>query len=154
MGSSSAVRTGFPPPAHPSEKGIAFSAVFALILLGLVTFALSLAAPGVAILLAVLATPVLVWFLVGASRRGSLHWPAGTGASIITALALVVAVGIASVVAFLTACFAVCFGGVALSDKGNVPGSEGSILACSLSSGFAAALVVAIFLFRKLWPRG
>ena len=70
----------------------------------------------------------------------------------IGSLGVVATVAVAAFVAFYATCFAVCMGGLALSDlkKGE---SGNYLMVASVGSGLVVGFAVAVFLLRWLWSR-
>lgn len=104
--------------------------------------------PGLGIALAVVSTPALVRTVFAARRREISGRPMAMGEKIFSflgSIGVVVTVCAASGAAFASICFPI---GFATFEKS---GGGGIVMAFAL--GILAALVVAAFLLRRLWPR-
>jgi len=146
-------------------QGLALSALAVAVVV--VGFGVTLAAPGLGILYAVILAPALVRTFVaaqqetvaGATGPGKL---AAFGQSLaISALAFAGSLGVivVTLAAGLMACFAICMGALA-SDAFGVNKAEEQIMnvlfAClgfALVGGAIAAVGVFFYIFWKLWPR-
>lgn len=127
-------------------------AVVVLLCVGLAT-----EAPGVAVVLAVLATPVMVRGLVTVLRRRG-RGQATTGGQLVGALlvslGVVIMMGVSAVVAFYATCFAVCLGLEAVASSGSKGGGGGDWLAIfALGGGAVVGLLAAFGTYRLLRHR-
>ncbi len=146
-----------PPSAEPAAVSGSSTIVFIVVavLLGLLTLALVIEAPGLGIILAVVLTPALVRTAVTASRRGARE-ARDPGRMVLTffgTIGMVIVVGVAAIVTFYITCFAVCAGAMVVTQGAKSPGSENGILIVSIGSGVIAGLVVAILIMRRYWRR-
>jgi len=146
-----AQRITLPEPRNEFGVMSVFGILSILIGVGLV-----IAAPGILVILFIVATPVLIRTMI-VSRKET---PAGpmTGPGMVgfffSTLGVIVMVGLASFAAFYATCFVVCLGflgtgGVGRGGRWN----EGTILIASIGAGLVPGLFVAYWLFRRLWPR-
>jgi hypothetical protein len=117
---------------------------------------LAITAPGVLIVLFVLAVPALIRTIMSV-RRGLEQAAPASGADLslttiaifLTALGVTTIVGIAASVAFVAVCFPVGLGAMRLTNDW----SDYGILAFAVSTGLAVAILVAVSLFRLFWRR-
>ena len=139
----------------PEARGDAPALVVFGVLAILVCLGLALEAPGVLVVLLILATPALIRTIVGLSRRQTpAAPPTGLAAvgTFLSSLGVVAMVGLASFAAFYATCFVVCLGGLALEDLHGGRSGEW-ILVASVGAGLVPGLAVAVLLFRLLWKR-
>jgi hypothetical protein len=119
-------------------------AVFGVLAIFLIA-GLALEAPGVLIVLLILAVPATIRAAVAYS--GAQQEAAG-GPSflllLLSSLGIAALIGVASFGAFFATCFVVCFGGLALSDK---PWGEEWLGCASIGIGSVVGLTMAILLF-------
>lgn len=143
-------RQDAPPARRDAPALIAFGILAVLVCIGL-----ALEAPGLLLVLLVVATPAMIRTVVIASReRSTGSAPSGTAAAgiFLSSLGIVVIIGLASIAAFYATCFAVCLGSLTLTDLGR-GNSSGWIMVASVGAGLAPGLFVAYWLARRLWPR-
>lgn len=122
----------------------------------LVCLGLMLEAPGVLVVLLILATPALVRLVVVSIRATSQRQSPSALTMVglfFSTLGIAAIVGLASAAAFFATCFVVCLGGSSLSElnRGGVPADW--ILVVSVCIGLVIALAVAALLVYWLWPR-
>jgi hypothetical protein len=121
----------------------------------LVCLGLALTAPGVLIVVLILATPALIRTILQTSRPNPDN-PFARGPNVATlflsSLGIVAVVGLASGVAFFTTCFVVCLGGLSVGSL-NRGGPGDWILYVSVGAGGVVGLVVAICMLWLLWPQ-
>jgi hypothetical protein len=110
-----------------------------------------LLSPGIGVLVALIGLPALARTLVASNRSKR----AGSGLNVlakveifIVSIVIVVAVWMASIIAF----FAVCFTGGSLTAAVHAP--EPILLVIALGGGLIAAIAVASYLFRLTQPSG
>jgi hypothetical protein len=109
-----------------------------------------MAAPGLGILLIVLAVPALIRTVVTGSQSKAAGEPLSSGQktiAFISSLAIMIAVAVAGVVAFQIACWGSCAAVAAVGGEGTGPFYTGLIL------GAIAGLGLIGFLFYLTWPR-
>lgn len=135
-----------PAVATSTETGLLIVVGVMAVLVGV---AFILEAPGVGIVLAVLMIPALGRAALVSWRGGGSLDTRQTVLLFVTSLCAVVTVGVATIVAFFIACFAVGCGTFALS------GGHGDALPiiAGIGMGLVAAITVLIWLCRKFWPR-
>jgi hypothetical protein len=117
----------------------------------LLTLGLASAGPGILIVLLILAVPAMIRAAVAASRLAAAGKPMGglaMASAFLSSIGIVALVGLASFAAFYATCFVVCLGGLEAFGK-----SESSLLVVSVGAGLVPGLLVAVLLFRWLWPR-
>ena len=139
----------------------AFFGVLAIIL----CVGLAFAAPGVLVVLLILATPALIRTAMVMNRAPAQAAPAESKEEppsvpsflgiFLSSLGVTVMVGLLSFVAFFAAFCVVCFGGGALEshDKYGIPVHGLELLVAGVCVGLVPGLFVAIWLFRRLWRR-
>jgi hypothetical protein len=152
------------PQPMTAGQGAALSALaVAVVVVGL---GVTLAAPGLGILYAVVLAPALVRTFVAVREESTAGAAtsrlAAFGQSLaISALAFAGSLGVivATLAAGLMACFAICMGAIA-SDAFGVNKAEEQLMnvlfAClgfAMLGGAIAAVGVFIYIFWKLWPR-
>jgi hypothetical protein len=119
----------------------------------LVCGALAFEAPGILLMLLILATPALIRTVVVKAGAGPAT-PAGGMTfvgTLLGSLGVTVLIGVASFVAFFATCFVVCYGAVSLSS--GHPWGEDWIFGVSICAGLVPGLAVAVWLFRYFWVR-
>ena len=139
----------------PEARGDGPALVVFGVLAILVCLGLALEAPGVLVVLLVLATPALIRTIVALSRRQTPAAPPSGLAAVgtfLSSLGVVAMVGLASVAAFYATCFVVCLGGLSLGGLQG-KGSENWVLVASVGAGLVPGLAVAVLLFRLFWKR-
>lgn len=148
---------GEPPSAFESgSTGDNATVVGFWLLAALVCFGLLLTAPGLLIVLAVLATPALArtaYLSWRAKQAGERRSRSDTIVAFLASLGTVVVVGSASVIAFFATCFAVCFGWYSLAEKGGGETSIGRASYIGLAAGVLVGLSAAFLMFWALWRR-
>jgi hypothetical protein len=118
----------------------------------LAAFGLIATAPGLGVVLAVLATPALIRAGMISARRQSEGAPLTGGERVgafLASLGVVVLTGVAAVAAFYGTCFAVCAGEFLLTGGGR--GSWGFIQATSIGAGVIVGVLVLVSVGRKAW---
>ena len=135
----------------PGDRGDNPAFIFLAALAILITIGLALEAPGILVVLFIVALPALIRTAVIASRGQSSGALGGVG-TFLSSLGIMVVVGLASFAAFFTTCFVVCLGGLAVNDLHRGRNYDW-IWVASIGAGIVPALLVAGLLFRKLWPR-
>lgn len=135
----------------PRDRGDNPAFIFLAVLALLIAIGLALEAPGILVILFIVALPALIRTVLIASRGQSGGALGGVG-TFLSSLGIMVVVGLASFAAFFTTCFVVCLGGLAVGDLRR-GGSEEWIWVASIGAGLVPGLLVAGLLFRKLWPR-
>jgi hypothetical protein len=139
------------PPAGLEESGrfaVHISSVMLVIAMVAVCLGVLHEAPGLGILLIVLMVPALVRTLVGAARRkakGHSMTPAEKLFTFFGSLGIVIVIGLAASIAFVTTCFPI---GFLTFDMTN---GAGVVLATI--AGLAAAGYVLYLLGQRLWPQ-
>jgi hypothetical protein len=111
--------------------------------------ALAIEAPGILIVLLIVATPAVVRTVVVSRRAGPGGGEASVVGTFLGALGVAVLVGLASFVAFFATCFVVCLGGMTMADARR--GGYDSILPASVAAGLVPGIAVAIYLFKAFW---
>ncbi len=140
----------------PEARGDAPALVVFGVLAILVCLGLMLEAPGVLLVLLILATPALIRTVVALSRQQTPGAPPSGLAAVgtfLSSLGVVAIIGLASAAAFYATCFAVCLGGLALHDMRGGGKSGEWIMVASVGAGLVPGLIVAVWLFRRFWPR-
>jgi hypothetical protein len=133
--------------ALPKRRGdnpawIVFGVLALLIGLGLGS-----AGPGILIVLLVLAVPALIRAALAAFRQSAGGRPLsglGFASTFLSSVGIVAMIGLASFAAFYATCWAVC--GLGAQTMG------AQVLTYSIAVGVVVGLVVAVLLFRRLWP--
>ena len=122
-------------------------------LVALICGALAFEAPGILIVLLVLATPALIRTAVVTTHAAQAPPDGGMSflGTFLGALGVAVVIGVASFVAFFATCFVVCLGVLSLGN--NRPWGEGWIFTVSIGAGLIPGLAVAVWLFRYFWIR-
>jgi hypothetical protein len=141
-------------PEPQNEFGV--MAVFGILAV-LLCIGLAIDAPGILIILLVVAAPVLIRTMIVARKQTQgtpMTGPAMAGFFFST-LGVIVMVGLASFAAFYATCFVVCLGGLAV---GNVIQPRGDsaitlLLVASVGAGLVPGCAVAYTLLRRFWPR-
>jgi hypothetical protein len=132
------------------------AAIVVGILVLLIGTGLALAAPGLFLVLALIATPILIRSVV-VTRRARREGRPMTGEERVSAffatLGAVILVGIATIVAFFVTCFAVCLGMLAVSEGGGRRGVEEWILPVSVIAGLVPGILVLVWLTRVIRRR-
>jgi len=127
--------------------------VFGILAL-LVCLGLMVEAPGILIVLLILATPALIRTVMASSRAQTQAAPASALGMFFSSLGIVAIVGLASVAAFYATCWVVCLGGLALENLKSGRGVNYDwIMVASVGAGLIPGGAVAFLLFRRLWPR-
>lgn len=151
---SSEPRTSMPPSAGlPPARGDGVAMVVFACLGILLCLALALEAPGVLILLLILATPAWIRTLIALSRQRAAGAPPSgpvVVGTFLSSLGVVVLTAVASVAAFFATCFAVCLGGLALSNKKS---NYDMVMIAAVGAGLVPGIAIAVFLFRLFWRR-
>jgi hypothetical protein len=138
-----------PDPRTDSPAWAVFGVLAILLCLGLAS-----EDPGILIVLLILLVPVLIRTVVVTIRSREAGAPLTVGQTLLaffTSIGIVAVVGVAAGVAFFISCFAVCLGGLALTNQG-FRGMDG-VLISAWTIGGLLGLVVFILLMRALWPR-
>jgi hypothetical protein len=114
--------------------------------------ALAFEAPGVLVILLILATPALIRTVVVTAGKHQVSPENGFTmlGTFLSSLGVAALVGLASFVAFFATCFVVCLGGLSLGDTRH---AENWILPVSVIAGLVPGLAVAVWLFRYFWAR-
>lgn len=137
-------------PSESSADNVAVAVIgaFALVLIAV----LCIEAPGLLVVLLVLATPALIRTVRQSSRR-----PDATGVTLVitffSSLGVLTAVGMAAGAAFYATCFVICLGGLALTEftsSGRRMGYEW-ILVPSVGGGLVVGIPIFVWLIRKIW---
>jgi hypothetical protein len=118
----------------------------------LVSAGLMVEAPGILVVLLVLAVPALIRTAVQSAGQDERSASTSALARFFSSLGLLVIVGLASFAAFFATCFAVCLGGLALNDL-NRNNSQEWIFTASIGAGIVPGLFVAGLLFKHFWSR-
>ena len=138
------------PPKAWAGDNVAWAIVGLLAIVGCVLFAI--VAPGILILLVVLATPALV----RAARAGSRGIAPSSFASgpnfftvFLSSLGITTTVLLAASIAFFATCFVVGFGIASTSNRLEILGPAAI---AGIIAGAIPGLALAIYLFRRLYP--
>lgn len=138
-------------PAPASETNLA-SKVFLTVLIGLITLGLGVVAPGLLVIGAIIAVPILIH----EKTRKSSDRPTTVVGTILSSVAIALLVAIASFAAFFATCFAICLGGLALEDM-NRSGGRGHnydwVWIPSIGGGLAVGIFVGFILIRHFLRR-
>ncbi|HYV34531.1 MAG TPA: hypothetical protein VE988_02435 [Gemmataceae bacterium] len=137
------------PSGRASGDNIAMAAIGGLIIL--LFAAMAMEAPGVLIILLVVATPALIRTLVVASRETGLAGWTLVG-TFFSSLGVMAIVGTAAGAAFYATCFVVCLGALALNDAAHSRSYEW-ILIPSIGAGLVPGAMVFWWLIRLFWRR-
>jgi hypothetical protein len=145
---------GVPAPAGMPAARRAIGLGFWVLLLALVVVLIGaiLEYPGLGILVAVVGTPALVLVFQRARPGGDLEKASG----LLATAGAVLAVVVASVIAFVAVCFPVGLLAVVgqIGEQNKTAEQWGVILLIAAwPLGIAAGLTVGWFLFRRLWPK-
>jgi hypothetical protein len=144
-------RIALPQPRR-DNPAMAFLGLLAI----LICVGLAAAAPGLLIVLLIVATPAFIRTMVVSSRRQAEGIPAtGLGAvgTFLSSVAVAALIGIATVGAFLASCFAVCFGGLALNDLSRGRGNWEWVMVASIGAGLVSAGLVFALIMRRIWKK-
>jgi hypothetical protein len=117
----------------------------------LISIGLALEAPGILVILLIVALPALIRTALIAGR-GQSGGPLGGVGTFLSSLGIMVMVGLASVGAFFTTCFVVCLGGLGVTELGRGRNYDW-IWVASIGAGLVPGLLVAGLLLRRLWTR-
>jgi hypothetical protein len=134
--------------AEPAGDRTAW-AVFGVLAI-LICVGLAFTAPGMLIVLLIVATPALIRALIVSSRKRDeteVAIPPSFFQIFFSSLGVAVLVGTAAAAAFFAACFVTGFGAMALTNS-----IDGGVW-CGIVSGAIMGLVVAVWLLRRLWSR-
>jgi|ERR1043165_8125750 hypothetical protein len=150
-------RSSEPPASEGQAKSLGDNAAWAVfgVLAIILCVALAFSAPGVLIVLLIVATPALIRTLVvGASQHDQPAQVSGPNLVqiFLSSIGIAAVVGVASFVAFFATCFVVCVGGLALNDL-NHSRSYDWVVVASAGAGLVPGLLVAFSLFRYFWAR-
>jgi hypothetical protein len=105
---------------------------------------------GLGIALAIVSTPALVRTVLAVRRRERTGRPMAAGEKVLVfigSIAVVATVCVASGAAFVAICFPIGLASFSVSR------SDGGGIVVAFGLGIVVALVVAAFLFRRMWPR-
>ncbi len=133
------------------------AAIVVGVLVLLIGVGLTMAAPGLFLVLALIATPILIRSVVVSRRARREGRPPTSGEKVsafFATLGAVILVGIATIVAFFVTCFAVCLGVLAVSESGGRRGVEEWILPVSVCAGLVPGIIVLVWLsrvFKRRW---
>jgi hypothetical protein len=143
------------PAAAAVQRTFGLSSVMLIIALIAVCLGVIRVAPGVGVVLAILATPAAVRTAIASSRREAKGLPMAGGERLWAfagSLGVIIVTGVASAAAFS----GLCFGGVFLGAAKSGPGNPYGGLAVGMFVGGGVGVLVAIFVFYKmarwLWP--
>jgi LPXTG-motif cell wall-anchored protein len=128
-------------------------AVFGVLAL-LICGGLAFGEPGILLAMLIPLVPVLIRTLVATSRAQEAGAPLSAGATLLaffSSVGVVAVVGAAAGIAFFITCFAVCLGGMAVSQGRHGP-PDGVFLFAIVLGGLLA-LAIFFLLMRALWPR-
>jgi hypothetical protein len=137
-----------------SDGGLRFWLILVPVL-AVVCFGLFHEAPGLAVGLAVLATPVLVRTLVKILRRRGAGQPMTGGevvATVFASLGIVIMLGVSAAVAFFATCFAICLG---FANAGGLHRGGNAVVNLSIGGGVVVGILAAVgtyLLLRRLLP--
>jgi hypothetical protein len=152
------IRNAATPAAQPASFQFGLSSLLLIMTLSSVWFSVMAMAPGVGIVLAILAIPPLVRTWRVAHRRQAQGYLLSVRDRIhvfFAALCMVILIGMVAGIAFAATCFTGLFGGFAvnaIAHGDETPIALGAAVGTGL--GLIAAAAVAAFLFRRLWPKG
>jgi len=142
-------------PDLPASQGDAPAFwILGLLMIGL-CLGLMFEAPGILVVLLVLATPALIRTCIASARqRAEGAPPSGLSkvGTFISSVGVIALIGLAAGGAFYATCFAVCLGGLSVAEL-NHGKDAGWILIPSVGAGLAVGLWVAVRLIRRHWSR-
>jgi hypothetical protein len=148
-----------PPRRGASPTQFSLETLLMIVTLVAVCLGLLMAAPGLGVLVSIVAAPALVRTLIAGYQRRAVGTPLSAGEKVLAFLAstgVTFAVLLAGLAAFGTACFATCLGALGLEavggPSGPFSGGEWVVLLMLLTSA-GVGIATAIWLFWILWPK-
>lgn len=122
-----------------------------IVLLVLVAIGLLMVAPGLLVVFAVVATPALIHATIASRRQeaGGPVQPRTAVGAFFSTLGAIILVGVAAIVSFFAACFAVCLGTVAVAGERNAERFLGAFVLI----GVVVSLMVTFLIIRALVRR-
>ncbi|TWT93815.1 hypothetical protein Pla52n_56430 [Stieleria varia] len=143
-------------PAMLEDSGQStFPSIVLIVGLVVVLLALGTAAPGLAIMLAIVVAPALIRTAVVANRKRNAGEEISTmqkSGLFFASLAGVITACVAACAAFFIACSASCFGILAMESSGSSRAVQ-SIFPVAMFGSGALGLVAGFFVLRALWKR-
>ena len=139
------------PVQVPAAPVSTFSLASLLLVITLISVCLGVAtvAPGLSVPLVIVVTVALIRTFAATARRKGVGEPPDIlqkVGSFAASIGIVLLIGVSAVIAFNIACWSLCGLGMAA-------GGSAEIVGLSIGSGVLAAILCAVWLLRKTWPK-